>query len=243
MNIYIGTSGWSYNHWRKIFYPENIPKYKFFEYYCTKFNTVEINATFYRKFKETTFKNWYKISPGEFLFSLKAPKVITHIKKLKDIKSDLDDFFYSLSLLKDKIGVILFQLPPSLKFDKVLLENFFRILSNYNYRFALEVRNKSFNNKSFFNIMKYFNITLCFSDTGGRYSSFFEIDTGHFLYLRLHGPDKLYASKYTLEQLEKWKQLVLKYYKDTFVYFDNDYYGYAPVNALEFMKMFNYNTT
>ncbi len=242
MKIYIGTSGWSYNHWRKIFYPEDLSKYKFFEFYCKHFNTVEINATFYRNFKESTYKNWYKRAPEGFLFSLKAPKTITHIKRLKDVGELLNNFINIASNLKEKLGVILFQLPPSLKFDKNLFEEFLFQLKNFsNYRFAIEVRNKTFNNEEFFELMKKFDITLCFSDTGGRYFSLIEVVTGKFLYIRLHGPEKLYASKYSEEQLIYWKEKILKIKKDIFVYFDNDFYGYAPQNALELKKSINVN--
>ncbi len=239
MKVYIGTSGWSYNHWRKVFYPEDLSKYKLFDFYCKNFNTVEINATFYRNFKEQTFKNWYKKSPENFLFSLKAPKTITHLKKLINIKEDLKNFIGICNNLKEKLGVILFQFPPSFRFDESKFEDFLLLLKNFpENKFTIEVRNKTFDNEKFFELMKKYQITLCFSDTGGRYSSLFEIDTGNFLYIRLHGPGKLYASKYSDEQLIMWKEKILGFKKDAFIYFDNDFYGYAPLNALKLIELF-----
>ena len=241
MEVYIGTSGWSYNHWKKVFYPEELSKYKWFEFYSSVFKTVEINATFYRDFKESTFKNWKRKSPSGFKFSLKAPKILTHIKRLKDIESDFKKFIEKAKILEDKLGVILFQFPPGLKFDNSLIADFLEIISKENLKFAIEVRNKSFHTEDFFDILKNYNIALCISDTAGRFPSLIFEVTADFTYVRLHGSKKLYASKYTLEELIQWANRILKWNRTTYVYFDNDYYGYAPQNAIELKKILTNN--
>ncbi len=119
--VRIGTSGWSYGHWKGIFYPEDQPKAKWLEYYTRKFDTVELNASFYRLPQETTFKNWFTRTPEGFLWSLKASRYITHIKRLSDVNEALQRFYDRAGLLGSKLGPLLFQLPPSLVYDTRLV--------------------------------------------------------------------------------------------------------------------------
>ncbi len=236
MNIRIGTSGWSYNHWKGVFYPESLSKNKWLEFYSKYLDTVEINSTFYRKFKETTYKNWFKRTPENFIFSLKIPKLITHNKRLKETENEIEEFITITKSLKNKLRIYLIQLPPSFKFDYTTLKDFFQLINNYDYKFTIEVRNKTFNNEMFFQLLNDFNIALCISDTANRYPLFMEI-TANFVYIRLHGSKKLYASKYSKEELEFWAKKILEWGKDTFIYFDNDFEGHAPQNALELKKI------
>ncbi len=239
MKLYIGTSGWLYNHWIGRFYPEGLKKNKWFEFYTEHFNTVEINATFYRKFKDSTFKSWYRKSPANFQFSLKAPRTITHYKRLKDIKNELKDFISQSEILKEKLGVILFQLPPGLKFDEELISEFLNEIKKYKLRFAVEVRNKTFHDERFFKLLMDNNVALCISDTANRYPSLILKVTADFVYIRLHGPTKLYASEYSYEQLKEWADRIIKWQRDSYIYFDNDYYGFAPKNAMEIKNILN----
>jgi len=140
--IYIGTSGWNYNHWKELFYPTDCPKTKWLEFYATHFRTVELNASFYRLPHPQTFENWRKRTPDNFLWSVKASRYITHIKRIKDVKEPLERFFSSAELLKEKLGPILFQLPPNLAFDEVVLNHFCQKLTA-NHLYALEVRHPS----------------------------------------------------------------------------------------------------
>jgi|UniRef100_A0A7C4EMD2 uncharacterized protein YecE (DUF72 family) len=237
--IFIGTSGWQYGHWRGIFYPQDLKYSEWFGFYCKHFSTVEINVTFYRDVKPSTFQKWYSITPDEFLFSVKTSRQITHFKKLKVTQELVDNFLNRTAFLKEKLGVILIQLPPSLKFDKSVIKDFFSILDKA-YRYTIEVRNKTFIDDVFFNILKENNIAFCISDSAGRYP-FYETITADFVYIRLHGSQRLYASEYTEEELKQWCQKIKSWNKTTYVYFDNDYMGYAVKNALQLKNMLTCN--
>ncbi len=225
----IGTSGWNYKHWKEIFYPADLSPRKWLEFYSSHFNTVELNATFYRLPKVNTFESWKNRTPDGFLWSVKANKFITHTKRLKDCREPLDRFYTSVSGLGDKLGPILFQLPPSLTYDEQVFLDFCALLKP-NYLHTLEVRNRSWLDDGAFEIMRKFNIAFCISDTAGRYP-YHEAVTADFVYIRLHGSRKLYASEYTVEELHTWAKKILHWGKRTFCYFDNDFEGYAIKNA------------
>ena len=227
--IHIGTSGWTYDHWSGVFYPKDCPKTKWLEFYTEHYGTVELNASFYRLPKPQTFENWRKRTPDNFLWAVKASRYITHIKRVKDVEEPLERFYGSVALLKEKLGPILFQLPPSLSFDEAVLSNFCHCLKA-NLRYALEVRHPSWAQEKAIDILKDNNIALCISDTAGRYP-YIEEDTAAFIYIRLHGSRKLYASEYTEEELETYARKIRRWSKDTYLYFDNDYAGYAIKNA------------
>jgi len=237
--IFIGTSGWQYGHWRGVFYPQDLKYSEWFGFYCKYFSTVEINVTFYRDVRPSTFQKWYSITPDEFLFSVKTSRQITHFKKLKATQELVDNFLNRVAFLKEKLGVILIQLPPSLKFDESVIKDFFSILDK-DYRYTIEVRNKTFIDDVFFNILKENNIAFCISDSAGRYP-FYETITADFVYIRLHGSQRLYASEYTEEELKQWCQKIKSWNKITYVYFDNDYMGYAVKNALQLKNMLTCN--
>ena len=228
--IYIGTSGWNYNHWKELFYPADCPKTKWLEFYAKHFRSVELNASFYRLPKPQTFENWRKRTPDNFLWSVKASRYITHIKRIKDVTEPLERFFSSVELLKEKLGPILFQLPPNLTFDETILHHFCQKLKA-NHLYALEVRHPSWaHEKKAIDMLKDNNIALCISDTAGRYP-YIEEDTATFIYIRLHGSKKLYSSDYSEEELQTYAGKIRDWSKDTYLYFDNDYSGYAIKNA------------
>ncbi len=227
--IYIGTSGWNYNHWRELFYPKDCPKTKWLDFYATHFGTVELNASFYRLPKPQVFENWRKRTPDTFLWAVKANRYITHIKRIKDVEEPLERFFSSAESLKEKLGPILFQLPPSLSFDEAVLRQFCQYLKG-NHSYALEVRHPSWAQERAIDILRDNNIALCISDTAGRYP-YIEEDTATFIYIRLHGSKKLYASEYSEEELEAYARKIRDWSRDTYLYFDNDYGGYAIKNA------------
>ncbi|MFN3568314.1 MAG: DUF72 domain-containing protein [Caldimicrobium sp.] len=236
IKYYIGTSGWSYPSFREIFYPLDLKPKDWLAFYSKYFNTVEINATFYRTPKPTTFQKWYESTPPYFVFSVKAPKLITHIKKLKDIKEPLETFLKSLKPLAEKARVLLFQLPPSLSFDKELLESFLRLMPK-EYKNVIEIRHKSFHNEEFINLLEKYGVSLCFSDCGKRYPSWFEYNTADFLYIRLHGSKQLYVSNYEEEELDNLIKVIHKFtVSEVYVYFDNTALGYAVKNALSFKE-------
>ncbi len=233
--VFIGTSGWNYKHWKEIFYPSNISQRKWLEFYCERFSTVEVNATFYRRLKSKTFERWYDITPKGFLFSIKANRFITHVKRLVDVDEALTNLYKDVELLKEKLGAILFQLPPSLKYDYKIIKNFLNKLDP-NIKTTIEIRNKSFLVEEFFKLLQDANIALCISDTAGRYPISYEI-TSDFLYIRLHGSKALYRSRYTIEELNTWANFIKSSSRGGFVFFDNDFDGNAVINAKELIEI------
>jgi uncharacterized protein YecE (DUF72 family) len=229
ISIRIGTSGWTYKHWQRVFYPVEWPTSKWLEYYTNHFDTVELNATFYRLPKPVTFKNWKARTPDHFLWSVKGSKFITHTRRLINPAEPLNRLYGSTVGLGEKLGVILFQLPPSLAFDADVFRNFCKSL-NTHVRHSIEVRHQSWLNDHVFGLLREFNIALCMADTAGRYPSC-EAITADFIYIRLHGSRKLYASKYSDKELRTWAKKVKAWNKDAFIYFDNDFKGHAVINA------------
>jgi uncharacterized protein YecE (DUF72 family) len=225
----VGTSGWTYPHWQGVFYPPDRPKSRWLEYYAQHFDTVELNATFYRLPKPKVFENWHNRTPDGFLWSVKASKYITHTKRLKEPREPLERLYTTASGLGDKLAVVLFQLPPNLAFHEERFKQFCGFL-NPNLRHALEVRHPSWITDNVLDLLRQYNVALCIADTAGRYP-FHEVVTADFVYIRLHGSRKLYASNYSEEELQAWAEKIKAWGKDTFVYFDNDFEGRAVKNA------------
>ncbi|HEU18716.1 MAG TPA: DUF72 domain-containing protein [Deltaproteobacteria bacterium] len=228
--VHIGTSGWNYDHWKAIFYPENHPKTKWLDFYAGLFDTVEVNATFYRLPKPSTFENWRFRTPETFIWSVKASRYITHILRLNNPADALKRFFDGVGHLREKCGPILFQLPPSLSFDIRIADRFFQCVRNYACRSVLEVRHPTWLDEKAMALMSQHNCAFCVSDTAGRYP-YSEKQTASFMYVRLHGSRKLYESDYKEEELQTWAEKIRSWRCETYVYFDNDAYGYAAANA------------
>lgn len=228
-DIRIGTSGWTYPHWQELFYPVDWPKSRWLEYYTEHFDTVELNATFYRLPLLKTFENWKARTPAHFLWAVKANKYITHTKRLKGPEEPLKRFYTAAACLQEKLGTILFQLPPSLLFDEKEFRNFCQYLKP-SQRHALEVRHPSWISDRLFAILEEYNVAFCIADTAGRYP-YHEVVTADFVYIRLHGSKKLYASDYSEGELQAWAHKIKEWGKDTYLYFDNDFGGYAVKNA------------
>ncbi len=229
MEVRIGTSGWSYKHWRGVFYPENLPHAEWFGFYLGCFDTVELNASFYRLPGFGNFDTWRKNSPPGFLWSVKANRYITHIRRLRDARNSLRQFYDAVAGLREKLGVVLFQLPPSLRFDEELLAEFLN-LQPEEYRVAFEFRDPSWLCERAYELLRTKNAALCISDTAGRFP-YTETVTADFIYVRLHGSQVLYGSSYTEDELRTWRDKINIWQRNTFVYFDNDYQGYAVRNA------------
>ena len=227
--IRIGTSGWTYPHWKGVFYPADRPKSKWLEYYAEHFDTVEVNATFYRLPKPETFEDWRNRTPDRFLWAVKGSKYITHTKKLREPKEPLSTFYGAISGLKEKLGPILFQLPPNLSVDEKSFVDFCASL-NPSYRHTIEVRHPSWIDEPVFDVLNKHNIALCIADTAGRYP-YHEVLTADFVYIRLHGSKKLYASSYSEGELLTWAEKIQTWERDTYLYFDNDASGFAVMNA------------
>jgi len=236
--IYIGTSGWSYEHWREVFYPPELKSEELLSFYSKHFKTVEINSSFYHLPKETTFENWRNKVPKDFLFSVKVWRRISHLKKLKNVKDDFIIFYKRCLILENKLGPLLFQFPPNFKADKERLNNFcsdLRKIIGKKQKASFELRNETWFNPEIYEILKKYNFNLCFADTPNY--PYQEEITSDYIYLRLHGRKILYASKYTTRELKEFAKKIKKWNKETYVYFDNDAYGYAIENAMELKKL------
>jgi uncharacterized protein YecE (DUF72 family) len=236
--FHVGTSGWSYKHWRGTFYPENLKIKDQFGYYLRHFNTVEINNSFYHLPKKETFIDWKNKVPEDFVYVVKASRYITHMKKLHDPVQSTSLFLENISLLAEKLGAILFQLPPSLKADTELLNNFLDVLPE-TYRYVFEFRNPDWYQKEVYRLLKKYNSAFCIYELDGHIAPL-EITTD-FVYLRLHGPGKKYQGSYSDKTLKEWADNCKKWLKtkDVFVYFDNDEKGYAAFNAMRLNELVN----
>lgn len=239
--VYIGTSGWQYPHWRKVFYPPNLSQKEWLRYYTKYFDTVEVNATFYHQMRKETFANWRETVGSDFVFSIKGSRFITHIKRLKDCREEVKRFFKAAMVLKrlnlrggsTSAGknVILWQLPPNMVFDKLKLKNFLRWLPQ-GWRQAFEFRNSSWLNDEIYSLLKENNCALVIQDSPDWPTT--EVVTADFVYLRFHGRQSLYASCYSDKELDEWSKKVQQWIKkglDTYGYFNNDAQGYAIQNA------------
>lgn len=258
----IGTSGWLYPPWRKVFYPPKLPHKAELAYLATQLDTVEINGTFYSLQRPGSFVRWYAETPDDFVFAVKGARFITHMKKLADVETPLANFFASGVLaLADKLGPILWQLPPNLGFDAERLAAFFALLprsmdeaawlarkhdarmSGRSFtdavvdtplRHALEVRHKSFEVSAFPDLLREHHVALVVADTAGRWPLMRDV-TADFVYVRLHGDVELYTSGYTPQALDKWAAEIRGWTSaglDVQVHFDNDVKVHAPFDAM-----------
>jgi uncharacterized protein YecE (DUF72 family) len=234
-NLHIGTSGWSYKHWSEIFYPKNIKPDKYLEFYTTRFDCVELNSCFYHLPLKTTVTRWLARTHENFKFCPKLSRFITHEMQLVNIEEAMRNFFDVFEGMKNRLGPVLIQLPPGLAYDRSLIGNFFNLIfEKYNrYRFAVEARNKTWMNNTFFDLLAQYGIALVTADSGNRYP-YFEMVTSRFVYLRLHGREQLYASDYHENDLRSYAEKIsfwLSKGKEVWVFFNNDYYGFAVKNA------------
>lgn len=239
--ILIGTSGYSYQHWKKIFYPPKLSSNKWLEHYSQHFNSVELNMTFYRLPKIETFASWHKRTPTYFRFATKGSRFITHIKRLKDCQEPLRLFFSRSAYLNEKLICILWQLPPSFKFDLERLKYFVKELKKYpKYLYSIEFRNPTWFNHNTYRFLRDENINICIADSPS--FPYEEIITSNFLYLRFHGGKTIYGSEYSIDELKQWRTKVVEWLKDAntlFAFFNNDYRGFAVKNALKFKELIN----
>ncbi|MCG8923105.1 DUF72 domain-containing protein [Lentzea sp. CC55] len=227
--IRIGTSGWRYPEWRDGFY-RSVPQRRWLGHLAEHVDTIEINSSFYRLQPPSNYRKWVAETPPDFVFAVKGPKLVTHVKRLRDVEDPLKTFLESLAL-GDKQGPIIWQLPPSLRFDHAVLRDFLALLPPG--RHALEPRHESFRSDTYFDLLRAHNVAHVVSDA----PTFpcIEAVTADFAYVRLHGHDELYISSYSDEQLDEWAEKIHGWDRDTYVYFDNTMHGAAPRNALDLM--------
>ena len=234
---FVGTSGWSYPHWGGgLFYPQSLRSGDWLSFYAQHFASVEINSSFYRLPKRDVFEAWRKKTPSGFCFAVKASRFLTHVKKLNQAEEPIRRLLGSAQGLESKLGPLLFQLPPSLSYEKERLVSFLHALSHQRaeglFRAALEVRNATWLRAECYELLSAAEVALCFSDWPDLRVE--EPVTASFLFVRRHGPHELYASKYPEEQLRREAHRI-RYWldrgKDVYVYFNNDANGWAVEDA------------
>jgi uncharacterized protein YecE (DUF72 family) len=237
-NIYIGCSGFLYDHWKGPFYPEKLSKSLWFEYYCKRFPSIELNVTFYRIPERETFTKWYLSTPDDFVISLKGSRFITHVRKLKDCEEPLEAFLTRASLLREKLGVILWQFPQQFPCNIERLSNFLDALKPYGMRHAFEFRNKTWITGKISKLLEKAGASLSMAD----WPPFLdELPlASNFVYIRRHGKegnsDISYTSEETRNDLKRIK-IYRKEGRDVFLYFNNDASGHAPQNAAELLAL------
>lgn len=279
----IGVSGWSYDSWRGEFYPDDLPKRRQLEHASRRFNSIEINSSFYSLLEPDTYRSWYESTPSDFRFAVKGSRFITHNKKLRDVQTPLANFLASGVLaLEEKLGPIVWQVSSSLKFDAERIAGFLEMLPHdteqagalakrhdnrvegrswlktdrkRRLRHAIEVRNDSFFCREFIRLLRDNGTALVFSDAADW--PLREEVTAGFVYLRLHGSGKTYASRYSDAELDEWGRRIDLWLdadepddarritgrrpprrkgRDVYVYFDNDQRAHAPHDAERLMK-------
>lgn len=236
--LYIGTSGWMYDHWSGgVFYPPDLPKSQWLDHYQQVFDTVEINNTFYHLPKEQTFKNWHTAVPEKFIYAVKANRFITHIKRLNQARDSVKLFMGRARLLKDNLGPILYQLPPRWKANPERLKDFEKTLPKKTVN-VFEFRDPSWFNEEIYAILKKNKLNFCIYSMPGVECP--EIVTGPVVYIRMHGGSMLYGSNYSDRELKDLARKIKGFLRKkltVYVYFNNDAYGYAVKNALRLKEL------
>ena len=259
--IRIGTSGWVYDSWRGPFYPADLPQRRQLEYLSRQMRTAELNGSFYSLQRPERYRGWRDAVPGDFVFSVKGSRFITHMKQLRGAETALANFLASGVLaLGPTLGPTLWQLPPRLTFDPDRLTAFFAQLPRSTseaaslarrhddkltfppftevdvdrpLRHALEVRHPSFAAAEYVELLREHDVALCVADSAGEWPHIEEV-TSDFVYVRLHGDTELYTSGYTNAALREWAGKIRRWSRDrdVYVYFDNDVKAHAPRDAV-----------
>ncbi|MES1183649.1 MAG: DUF72 domain-containing protein [Myxococcales bacterium] len=265
--VRIGISGWTYAPWRKVFYPPGLRQADELAFASREFPTIEINGSFYSLMRPESYRAWHDRVPDDFVFAVKGGRFITHMLRLRNVKTALANFFASgLLCLGHKLGPILWQLPPSLRFDPDVLRRFCDLLPrttaelerlarqhdarldgrsvvdattrNLPVRHTFEVRHPSFADPRYIDLLREHGVASCVADSAGLYP-FIEDLTADFAYARLHGKKRLYVSGYSPKDLAPWAERVRRWRQsgDVFVYFDNDVKVRAPYDARNLARL------
>jgi len=289
--IYIGISGWRYEPWRGVFYPDDLTQERELEFASRSVTSIEINGSFYSLQKPASYAAWHDATPKDFVFSVKGNRFITHTRRLREIDGPVANVLASgVFNLGDKLGPFLWQFPPNFKFDPETMEHFLSILPHdtdqglalarqheprmkgkvalevgkkRKLRHALEIRNESFIDEAFIALLRKYKVAMVVADTGGKWPDYEDV-TADFMYLRLHGPEELYASGYTDKALNKWAERISAWSgggqpedarlispkaapkrasRDVFCYFDNDLKVRAPFDARRLTEKLGIDTS
>jgi uncharacterized protein YecE (DUF72 family) len=241
--IHIGTSGWSYKHWKDIFYPPKLKQDLWLPFYAGHFSTTEINGSFYKLPSIETVQKWTEKVPENFVFCPKMSRYLTHMKKLTDPDDTLQRFFTVFEPAQHMMGPILIQLPPVLKFNYDRAEYLYSLFSKTYGRneFVMEVRHDTWLHDDSLTLMTKYDIGLVISQSGGEFV-YSEMITASNIYVRFHGPRELYASSYTDEELKRFAVKFKKWKKEgntVWAYFNNDIHGHAIHDAKRLKDLIN----
>jgi uncharacterized protein YecE (DUF72 family) len=236
-NIHVGCSGWVYRHWRGIFYPEGLPQKRWFERYAEEFDTVEINASFYRLPLASTFEGWRDKAPPGFHYAVKVNRFITHMKKLLDCEAEVDRFIALARPLGEKLGPLLYQLPPSLKLNLERLERFLERLPP-DLSHVFEFRNKDWYVPDTYSLLDRHGASFCVHDMPGSKTE--RVAVGPIAYVRFHGGEGKYWGRYSDEGLLSWTDWIVQQRnagRRVWCYFNNDIHGHAIEDARTLKSM------
>jgi uncharacterized protein YecE (DUF72 family) len=242
-NWWIGCSGFFYKHWREKFYPKRLPQRRWFEFYCESFNTVELNVTFYRYPTLGALQGWYDRSPHEFRFTVKAPRLITHYKKFNNALRETNDFYDLVSKgLREKLGCVLFQMPPNFARTESNLQNMLATLDR-SFVNVIEFRHESWWTPKIYQILQQETIAFCGISYPGLPDQV--IRSAPVLYYRFHGVPQLYASPYSTDDLRKIVTGINPFrgVEDVYLYFNNDIHAEAITNARAVSQMVGINSS
>lgn len=217
----VGTSGWTYANWRGLFYPPNLRQGEWLAYYAQNFDTVEVNASFYRLPGESLVRGWIAKTPDRFRFAVKAWRAITHYRRLEQCEDLVASFFARTPLFGDRLGPVLFQLPPHFPAEPARLEAFLRILPS-GHRYAFEFRDPSWHDETVYAVLRDAGAAFCPFDLAGLRGP--RVATADFVYVRLHGYERRYRGAYpeaVLRDWASWLRAQLGEERDVWVYFDN----------------------
>lgn len=236
LKLHIGCSSYYNSNWKPEFYPKDLVKSKWFDFYCEHFSTYEMNGTFYKAPTLKVMQNWYDKSPENFIYTVKAPKTITHLKRFKDCKDDIKTFYQVCKEgLKEKLGLLLFQLPPSFHYSEENLELVLNSLDS-SFKNVVEFRHESWWKKEVFEILERHKIIFCNVSHPTLPDSIFK--TNSIGYFRFHGSPKMFYSSYNKDYLQ---QILLEIRKNSFeefyIYFNNTASTAGVLNALEMKKL------
>ena len=236
--VLIGTSGWHYASWRGRFYPAGLPIKAQLQYYTSQFKAAELNGVFYRTPTPDAVKSWKEQTGGDFIFTWKASRFITHWKRLSaNSVNSLELMEDRLSIISDKAGPVLFQLPPGFQADADRLISFLRLLPSKR-RYSFEFRHSSWYAPRIMRLLAKENISLCISDHHDAPAPWKR--TADFVYVRGHGPGGRYKGHYSTDTLAAWAKRIKSWKMqgcDVFVFFDNDQKSAAPIDALKLKQM------
>jgi uncharacterized protein YecE (DUF72 family) len=235
--IWIGTSGYVYRHWRKgVFYPAGLPVREELAYYASRFSTVELNNSFYRLPTAAMFERWRQATPEDFQFAVKASRYITHVKRLRNVADEVDLFMDRARHLGAKLGPVLFQLPPTQQLDLPRLAAFLSLLWS-GQRWVLEFRHPSWHTTEVYQLLAAHEVALCIPVGGGLHPD--RITTAAFTYVRMHRGSEPRGG-FTRQELKTWAaqvEALSSVGKDGYIYFNNDWEGFAVRDALALREL------